>query len=106
MDSITLAFNGNVNVSLAVGDVVFYKSATTDKVYQIGAVTATGVNALICDIEPGTPRPALGDFIFFVKDAEINLSGLLGYYAEVTMEITGSVKKELFAVSTEMFPSS
>lgn len=106
MDSITLAFNGNVNVSLAVGDIVFYKDISTERVYKIGAVTATGVNALICDISPGTPRPIIGDFIFFVKDAEVNLSGLLGYYAEVTMEVTGSAKKELFAVSTEMFPSS
>lgn len=106
MDSITMTFNGDVNVSLAVGDIVFFKSASTDKVYQMGAATSLGSNALICEISPGTPRPAIGDFIFFVKSAEINLSGLTGYYASVTMEVTGSAKKELFAVSTEIFPSS
>ena len=106
MDSITLSFGNNINASLVVGDIVFYKSATTDKVYQMGAVTATGSNALICDIDSLTPRPVVGDFIFFAKDAEVNISGCLGYYAAVTMELSGSAKKELFAVSTEMFPSS
>ncbi len=32
MDSITLAFNGNVNVSLAVSDVVFYKDNSPERV--------------------------------------------------------------------------
>jgi hypothetical protein len=106
MDSITMVFGGNVNVSLTVGDIVFFKSEATDKVYQMGAATALGITSLICEINPGTPRPAIGDFIFFVKSAEVNLSGLTGYYASVTMEVTGSAKKELFAVSAEMFPSS
>lgn len=106
MDIITLAFNESINVSLTVGDVVFYKDAITEKVYQMGAVTVRGTNSLTCEIAPATPRPASGDFIFFVKDAEINLSGVLGYYATVTMEVTGAAKKELFAVSTEMFASS
>lgn len=106
MDSITLTFNEAVNVSLAIGDIVFYKDLSADRVYQIGAVTATGAMTITCDIAPATPRPEINDFIFFAKDAEVNISGLLGYYASVTMELSGSAKKELFAVSSELFPSS
>jgi hypothetical protein len=102
MDSITLAFTGPINASLAFGDIVFYKNTTTEKVYQLGAVTSLGATSFDCEISPATPRPAIGDFIFFAKDAEVNISGLLGYYASVTMELSGSAKKELFAVSTEL----
>lgn len=105
MDSITLVFDINLNVSLQIGDVLFYKDALED-VYQIGAVTALSLTTITCDIDPTTPRPVVGNFIFFAKNSEINISGLTGYYASVKMELSGNAKKELFAVGTEIFQSS
>ena len=105
MDTITLNFDININVSFDLGDVVFFQD-NSDKVWQIGVATGKTSTSITCDINPATPRPATGDFIFFAKSSEINKSGLLGYYASVTMELSGTAKKELFAVSTEMFQSS
>lgn len=106
MDSITLTFNVTLNVSLQVGDVTFYKDLTDDKVYLIGAVTDITGSVVTCDIGPSTPRPADGDFIFFAKNSEINMSGVVGYFASVKMDLSGAAKKELFAVSAEIFHSS
>ncbi len=106
MDEIVLTFNVDINVSLLEGDIVFYQNATTEKVYQIGAVASKTETTLTCEIAPATPRPSAGDFIFFAKDAEVNVSGLVGYYASIKMELSGAAKKELFAVSTEVIQSS
>ena len=108
MDSIDLTFGQALNVSLQIGDVMFYKDISSGDVYQMGAVTAItqATYVVTCEISPSTPRPGAGDFIFFAKDSEVNTSGLVGYYASVKMNLTGSAKKELFAVSTEIFQSS
>lgn len=106
MDEIILTFNVDINVSLLEGDIVFYQETTTGKVYQLGAVASKTATTVTCGISPATPRPGVGDFIFFAKDAEINVSGLVGYYASVKMELSGAAKKELFAVSTEVVQSS
>ena len=104
MDSIILTFDKDLNVSLQAGDVVFYKDGSD--VYQIGECTLINGSSITCDINAETPRPSIGSFIFFAKNSEINISGLTGYYASVKMELSGNAKKELFAVSTEIFQSS
>lgn len=106
MDSIVLTFSLPLNVSLHIGDVIFFKDISTSKVYQMGECTNITGLAVTCDILSLTPRPEVGDFIFFAKDAEINISGLVGYYASVKMELSGAAKKELFSVGTEIFQSS
>ena len=109
MDSITLGFNSTLNVSAEVGDVMFYKATTTDNaVIQMGIITNITPQFITCNIQASTRRPATGDFIFFVKSQSINTSGLVGAYAIVKMEIdpTTSGAKELYAVSSEVIPSS
>lgn len=106
MDSITLTFGFPLNVSLGIGDILFFKDISTGNTYKMGAVTdISGLN-VTCDIDPVTPRPEAGDFIFFAKDTEINLSGVVGHYATVKMELSGSSKKELFAVNAQVIKSS
>jgi len=106
MDQITLELGIEINVSLQVGDIMFYKDSSSGKVYQMGAAIAITDTAITCEIETETLRPDAGDFIFFAKDSEINISGVLGYYASVKMELAGSQKKELYSVNTEIFLSS
>lgn len=106
MDEITLTFNKTLNVSLQPGDVLFYKDISEGNIYMIGEVQSISGMDIVSEISPATPRPEAGDFIFFAKDSEINTSGILGYYASVKMRLTGAQKKELFAVSTEVVPSS
>jgi len=108
MGSINLTFNDPLNTSLTPGDVAFFKDTVSGDIYQIGEVTAivSDINMVICNIPDSYKRPGVSDFIFFVKDSEINTSGLVGYFASVKMELDGNVKKELYAVSTEMHKSS
>ena len=110
MGSITLGFTNNLNTSLSIGDIAYFKAASDGGVYQIGPITAINstltTSLLTCDIPDSFLRPELSDYIFFVKDSEINTSGLTGYFATVKMTLTGSEKKELYAVSTEVSQSS
>jgi hypothetical protein len=114
MASITLNFNNPINVSIQsnndssnnyVGaDIVYFKNSSG--VYKIGPCTGLTATSVTCNIDDDALRPANGDFIFFAKSPLTNTSGIIGYYAEVEMEITSSAKKELFAVNSEIFISS
>ena len=46
------------------------------------------------------------DYFFFVKDNNVNDSGVLGYYSQVKIENDSTEKAELFAVGAEVFESS
>jgi len=48
----------------------------------------------------------LDDFLMFAKDSEVNLSGLVGYYAEVYIKNNSTEKAEMFSVGSEITPSS
>jgi hypothetical protein len=107
MGSITLNFANDLNVSLQknTDDAVFFQD-TSNNIYQIGNCTDITNNSITCNIADNALRPTAGDFIFFAKNREINTSGLLGYYAEVDVEVTSNQFKELFAVNTEVSLSS
>jgi len=107
MDSITLTFPKDLNVSLQknVGDIVYYLDDAGEK-HRIGECTDISSRTITCNIEPWRKRPQPNNYIFFGKENIINSSGLVGYYAEVEMENTSTTKKELFAVNSEIFLSS
>ena len=54
----------------------------------------------------GSPIYEAGMFLFFSKRIEANESGLKGYYADVTFENSSHTYAELFAISSEVVPSS
>jgi len=107
MDSITLTFPKDLNVSLqkGVNDIVYFLDSDGTK-RRIGKCTDISGKTITCNIEAWRKRPTPGSYIFFGKENTINSSGLVGYYAEVEMEINSTVKKELFAVNSEIFLSS
>jgi hypothetical protein len=107
MDSINLTFPKEINVSLQaeVGDIVYFLDSEGNK-KRIGPCTAISGKTVTCDIDGWRTRPSVNDYIFFGKESKINSSGLVGYYAEVEMEIGSTEKKELFAVNSEIFLSS
>ena len=107
MDSITLTFPKDLNVSLQkkVGDIVYFLDDEKEK-RRIGVCTDISGRTITCNIDPWRKRPRAGNYIFFGKENIINSSGLVGYYAEVEMENTSTTKKELFAVNSEIFLSS
>jgi hypothetical protein len=59
------------------------------------------------DLTLGDLMSKANSFFFFVKDTSVNTSGLLGYYADMKIELaSNTTKAELFSVGTEMFESS
>ena len=134
MPIVTLIFNHDINASVQINDVVYYVTTipvgpnktwastttphytgTKESVIKIGPITniipwngnqttieADMDNALAA--QHGTPQ--LGDFIMFSKDNKVNLSSILGYYAEVKFVNNSPDEAELFSVGTEIFGSS
>jgi hypothetical protein len=107
MDTITLTFPKDINVSLQknTNDIVYFLDSNNKK-KRIGKCTNISGKTITCETEAWRLRPEAGDYIFFGKENIVNSSGLVGYYAEVEMQVTSGVKKELYAVNSEVFISS
>ena len=129
----TLTFNGNVNVSLQPGDIIYYSSTTTiagsgvntvntpssivtfgvcTDIYNNGSTSTVPIvppNSIIVSYDetnPATPLPSTGDYIMFSKNKEVNSSSVKGYYAEVTFSNFSPKKVELFSVGANISESS
>jgi hypothetical protein len=105
--STIITINGEINVSLQPGDVI-YSNDPGNTLRVIGTVLVVDrANNFIrlTSAIPGVP-PVNGDFLLFGKDSQVNTSGLLGYYGEAVFSTSSSAKKELFAVNSEIFISS
>jgi hypothetical protein len=112
---ITINFTGNINNdSLQVGDLAYYvtpsplggfNQSTSDPVLigPIEAITGTSIDV---DETIGNGIPGPDDFIMFAKDSSVNLSGLVGYFAEVTIKNNSTKKAEMYCVASEITPSS
>ena len=105
------------NDSVQIGDYAYYinnVSATTggfkasDEIPKpIGRITSIGNNYIeiaspVCVLE----KPSDDDFIMFQKDRTVNNTSLLGYYAEIKLRNNSTERAELFALSSEVSPSS
>tara|TARA_X000001382_G_C3175555_1_gene180924 strand:- start:2076 stop:2987 length:912 start_codon:yes stop_codon:yes gene_type:complete len=89
-------------------------AATSDGTHNFDfSIANTNTESIYYQVEVTTDL-TLGDlmskansFFFFVKDTSVNTSGLLGYYADMKIELaSNTTKAELFSVGTEMFESS
>ena len=97
----------DINVSLQVGDIVYFLDVTNNNtVTLLGAVTSFSSETTINVTYTSGNKPSAGDFFFFIKDNELNTSGLVGYFAKLTFSTSGTGKNELFAVGSEIFISS
>ena len=109
MDQITLTFQSPIQVSVQPGDIAYYTNDTMGEiVVKIGKILTVTKNpdVITCEIASNTVRPNNNSFILFTKDNKANISGILGYYAEVEMRNDSRAKAELFSVGTEIFESS
>ena len=112
---ITINFTGNINNdSLQVGDLAYFitpsssggfeqSTATPILIGSIEVITATSIEV---DETIGIGIPSSNDFIMFAKDSSINLSGLVGYYAEVEIKNNSTEKAEMFSIASEITPST
>ena len=128
-----LFFNEPLNVSIQKGDMVYYVSTTlaappqgpspntpfrvnSGNIQEIGEVFEVYNQSIVCifscdhpslnGADCGAHIPGGEDFIMFSKDNAVNMSSVLGYYAEVEMVNDSNEKAKLFAVSTNVSESS
>lgn len=120
MASITLTFSNQLNASCQVGDIAHavtvvdsggFSTNNTNNIVKIGEIreivpfngTSTTV---ICSTSQVDASNCNNKFILFSKNESINLSSILGYYAETKFVCSDINKAELFSVGTEVFQSS
>jgi|TARA_R110000868_G_scaffold37447_5_gene132424 hypothetical protein len=107
MDSITLTFPKALNVSVQIGDTAYYTNDVNGiDIILIGTITAVFGKSITVDIDPSAVRPTITSFILFSKTAEVNTSGIKGYYAEMQFMNNSETEAELFTVGSEVVESS
>ena len=114
---ITINFTTGVNNdSLQIGDLAYFVTPSplggfeqaTVPPMLIGPVEEITPTSITVDETVGNPNPMVGpnDFIMFAKDSEINISGLVGYYAEVEIKNNSVDRAEMFSIASGITPSS
>ena len=116
----TFTLANELNVSLQVGDTIYYcqtvgqqagrnhPSATTDtKPRKLGVVTSVTRSSRKLDVFiRSAPVNLDGMYIFFSKDRRVNYSGVVGYFMEVEYRNESGLKSEIFATATDYVESS
>ena len=113
VNSLELRFDNDVNVSLQIGDVIYYQTPSANGgfntidssgITKYGDVTEVANKTI--KVNPTGSTPAVGDYIMFVKNDVVNKSSLSGYFADVKLENNSKIKAEIFSVSSEVSESS
>ncbi len=99
-----------INSSLQLGDSVYYAGFDNYGVLseplllgELVEFTTSGGFKVNTNTTATIPSNA---FILFSKPIQINESSVKGYYADVTLENHSNKRAELFALSSEIVPSS
>tara|TARA_Y100001973_G_C4927578_1_gene199412 strand:- start:92 stop:463 length:372 start_codon:yes stop_codon:yes gene_type:complete len=122
MQTINMKIGSSINVSLQVGDAVYYSpinlasnsgfSVSNNNVRFVGIVTAINPEGfpnsidVIHDDLNNDQLPENGDYIMFGKNKTVNSSNVKGYYANVKFVNYSKEKVELFSVGSEVSQSS
>ena len=102
--TLTITFNNPLNVSVQVGDIVYYLNSGT--VVELGKLLTISGKTITCEIDQNQANPSNNSFILFSKDNRKNLTSITGYYAEVEMKNDSQEYAEIFTVGSEIFESS
>ena len=114
MPTTTLTFAQDINVSVQVGDIIYYAPAATvnqhdeitNSIVELGVVLSISGNTIVVDYQTGTILPSASDFIMFAKDRSANMSSLLGYFAEFKIRNNSTEKAEMYSISVDVTESS
>ena len=100
-------FANSVPNDLQKNDILYFVHPTTNAKTKIGPVTEVTSTSVSADYsstsQPGNSPPY---FVYFVKNAKFETSGLLGYFADTKMKNTSTDLKELYSVGSEISISS
>jgi len=117
---ISMTFNGQINFSAQVGDIVYYSLPTSgstvggydlaqlNQTFLLGPILGISDNSITVEYENSiSTAPPPGAFISFVKDKRINTSSLVGYYSEVKLiNNARDCDIELFSIGSDIKVSS
>tara|TARA_Y100000004_G_scaffold116849_1_gene131370 strand:+ start:871 stop:1239 length:369 start_codon:yes stop_codon:yes gene_type:complete len=117
--NILLQFD-NINVSLQVGDIVYYTYGgqqlggfdnqsnlqNTKILGEVMAIDDVNNTVTVRYDDTLTTPPPLNSYISFVKNQQLNTSSVLGYYAEINFVNDSEKEIELFNVGSEVTESS
>jgi len=117
---ISMTFNGQINFSAQVGDIVYYSLPTSgstvggydlaqlNQTFLLGPILGISDNSITVEYENSiSTAPPPGAFISFVKDKRINTSSLVGYYSEVKLiNNARDCDIELFSIGSDIQVSS
>lgn len=95
-----IKFNGSINSSVQVGDVLYYENNGVQKISDV-------VNVSDKQLEVSSiGSVSVDDFVLFAKNNVANVSSLLGHYASAIFENNSTSKTEIFSVGSEVTESS
>jgi len=113
MPTVNLTFSNNINVSVQVGDMIYYSPTTltgthdtAGAIIELGDVASISGNTIVVNYQVGTVLPTASDFIMFAKDRSANMSSLLGYFAEFRIVNNSKEEAEMYSVSVDVTDSS
>ena len=98
-------FNFELNKEIQLNDNLYYLDASNIK-QDLGSITAIDKTNKTITVVNGLGVPQSNAYMFFVKNAKFNTSGVLGYYATVKMKNESTTPKELYSVGSEISISS
>ncbi|MCS5550663.1 MAG: hypothetical protein NZ811_03990 [Gammaproteobacteria bacterium] len=115
MANFTLTFGNDLNISVQVGDILYYTNPTAEDgvgissqadIVRVGKILTIAGRVMTCEIETTTVPPNDDSFILFSKDSRVNMSSPVGYYGLAKFKNDSTVKGEMFAASCDVFESS
>ena len=100
-------FSQNINVSVQVGDTLYYTNVTggAGNPIEIGPITEVGSNFVVVNGPNATPTFAT-DLFFMFKKPNLNNASVKGYFAEARIATNSNIKTELFTLGSEITQSS
>ena len=109
-----IEITGGINSSsLQINDEVYFVSYTNvaNQNVSSGSPTLVGVvnnitSTGIIEVNSPLSQPQNGDFLMLSKNKAANNTSIIGYYAEVKLKNNSTKRAELYALSSEVAPSS
>ena len=98
-------YNFELTNDVQIGDKLYYVDSSNNK-QDLGKITAVDIAGKTITIVDTSEVPQASAYMFYAKNAKFNTSGVLGYYASVTMKNTQTTEKELYSVGSEISISS
>ena len=95
-----IKFNGSINSSVQVGDVLYYENNGVQKISDVVSVSDKQLEV------SSIGSVSVDDFVLFAKNNVANVSSLLGHYASAIFENNSTSKTEIFSVGSEVTESS